>query len=141
MKTIETLTAESFAPYGTLIDFAPDNPDTRYQVRVTEAQEPWCLAIFRVTIRQTNRLECHPTSMESFIPLRGSGVLLVACPEAPQKWQAFLLDKPICLNKGVWHEVIALSEEALYQITENRVVNSEFYQLAEPVSAAVGESI
>ena len=51
----------------------------------------------------------------------------------PHEIHAFLLDTPVCLYKGVWHEVIALSQEALYKITENREVSSQFHPLEHPL--------
>ena len=96
---------------------------------IREEVHPWRIAMFRVRIRQAQRLECHPESMESFEPVRGMGVLLCAAPDRPEKVHAFPLDAPVCLNKGVWHEVIALSGEALYKITENCEVSSEILPL------------
>ncbi|MDZ5038549.1 hypothetical protein GNF66_15660 [Clostridium perfringens] len=37
------------------------------------------------------------------------------------------MDKPICLYKGIWHQVISLSDSASVKITENLDVTSEFY--------------
>lgn len=123
---IEAITAASFAPSGRSSNSRPSREDERFEVVIREESEPWRIAVFRVRRRAAERLECHPTSMESFEPLQGVGILLVAEPHSPDKPRAFL-DTSICLYKGVWHEVIALSKEALYKITENRNVNSEFY--------------
>ncbi len=75
-------------------------------------------------------LECHPDSYESFEPLKGIGILLTAKPESPEDYHAFLLDKPVCLKKGVWHQLIALTEEVQVKITENLEVGTSFYELA-----------
>lgn len=135
--TIEPLTREAFAPFGKLISFSEQPEDERFEVLIREENEPWRIAMFRVRIRQAARLECHPKSMESFEPVRGMGILLCAAPETPQEVHAFPLDAPVCLDKGVWHEVITLSGEALYKITENCEVESEFYDFAQPLGVQV----
>jgi|GEM_PF-6737872 len=76
MKIIETITAESFAPYGKVLQFSGEKPDTCFEIIVTEEKSPWRLAMFRVKNTECLRLECHPTSLESFEPYRystGSG--------------------------------------------------------------------
>lgn len=135
--TVEPLTQEAFAPFGKLIEFSEHPEDERFEVLIREEVHPWRIAMFRVRIRQAQRLECHPESMESFEPVRGMGVLLCAAPDRPEKVHAFPLDAPVCLNKDVWHEVIALSGEALYKITENCEVSSEFYPFSQPVGVEI----
>lgn len=137
MLNIEPITAEMFAPFGKVIEFSPRPEDERFEIVVREEVEPWRIAVFRVRQRTAGRLECHPTSMESFEPMRGMGVLLVAEPWSPENVHAFLLDAPICLYKGIWHEVVALSEEAIYKITENKEVHSEFYEFKTPAAVQV----
>lgn len=139
---IEPITPEAFAPFGRVIEFSEEPEDERFEIVIREEREPWRIAVFRVRQRETARLECHPTSLESFEPLRGTGVLLVAEPWSPERPKAFLLDTPVCLYKGVWHEVIALSKEAIYKITENKEVSSEFYTLpgAMGIKAALNDS-
>ncbi len=134
---IETITAESFAPFGRVIDFSPEPEDERFEVVIREEIEPWRIAVFRVRQRTAERLECHPASMESFEPMTGTGILLVAEPWKPQNPRAFLLDQPVCLYKGIWHEVITLSQEAVYKITENKEVISEFFPFPGLVGASV----
>ena len=134
---IENITPEAFAPFGKVIQFSPDPEDERFEVVLSEEREPWRIAVFRVRIREAERLECHPASMESFEPVSGVGVLLCAEPDHPDAVRAFQLDQPICLYKGVWHEVITLSKEALYKITENKEVVSEFHPFARPLGVEV----
>lgn len=138
MLKIETITPEAFAPYGTVLDFQPDPPDPRFEVKVERpGGNGWRLAVFCVTIREAQRLECHPSTPESFIPCGGSGILLCAAPETPEDVHAFLLDRPICMAPGAWHEVIALSDKAYYQITEDIDVYSEFYNFERPVGVGI----
>lgn len=139
MIKLERITPASFAPFGTVLDFQENPADPRFEVKVTEPDAPWRIAVFCVSIRSALRLERHPCSLESFTPVRGMGVLLCAAPRTPKDVHAFLLDEAICLEKGVWHEVITLSENAYYQITENAEVTSEFYEFARPLCLCVGE--
>lgn len=136
MLKIQAITPESFAPFGTVLDFSTHPEDPRFEVKSTESASGWRIAVFRVSIHEAARLECHPTSLESFTPYRGVGVLLCAEPDHPDEVSAFLLDCAVCLNKGVWHEVVALSEEAFYQITENLEVNSVFHTFPAPIRVA-----
>lgn len=124
---LETITAESFEKYGTVIEFPKDCTDIFYIVD-TETIEPWRIAVFRYSNKTIKKIEHHPTSKESFEPLEGVTVLLVAENETPEEYQAFLLDKPVCLKKGTWHQVLALTAEASVKITENLQVESVFYE-------------
>ena len=135
---LEALFEATFAPFGKLIRVAPEPEDDRFEVVIEEPEAPWRVAVFRVRQHAAARLEAHPSSMETFEPVGGTGVLLVAAPDAPGDVRAFLLDTPVCLRKGIWHEVIALSAEALYKITENACVDSIFYPLDHTLGFWVG---
>lgn len=135
---IQALSEETFAPFGKIIHFSTNLPDERFEVLIEEQVSPWRIAVFRVRQRETDKLEAHPSSMETFEPMGGMGLLLVAAPDAPHSVHAFALDQPVCLWKGVWHEVIALSQEALYKITENAQVDSVFYSLDKTIGGWAG---
>ena len=137
MVKIESITRENFAPFGTVIEFSPDF-DGIYEILETEDEKPWILAVFRYTNKTVQRIENHPTSMETFEPLSGVTVLLVAEHETPEKYKAFVLDKPVCLKKGVWHQVLSLTPSAEVKITENKDVYSEFYDLPEEIQVQIG---
>ena len=137
MVKIESITRENFAPFGTVIEFSPDF-DGIYEILETEEEKPWILAVFRYTNKTIQRIENHPTSMETFEPLSGVTVLLVAEHETPEKYKAFVLDKPVCLKKGVWHQVLSLTPSAEVKITENKDVYSEFYDLPEEIQVQIG---
>lgn len=127
MIQLESVTAEAFAPYGTILEFPQDFEDSFYIVDKEERQ-PWRIAVFRYSSKEIRIIENHPGSKETFEPLKGITVLLVAEHETPENYRAFLLDKPVCLNKGIWHQVIALTPEAEVKITENLEVESVFYE-------------
>ena len=135
-KEIQYITRDNFEPFGWLLDFSENPLDERFEVVVKEEINPWRIAMFRVKIRETDRLESHSESMESFEPVSGCGILIVAAKDTPKDYEAFLLNRPICLKKGVWHEVITISEESIFKITENKEVSSEFYSLNKRVGVA-----
>ena len=137
MVKIESITRETFAPFGTVIEFSPDF-DGIYEILETEDEKPWILAVFRYTNKTIQRIENHPTSMETFEPLSGVTVLLVAEHETPENYKAFVLDKPVCLKKGVWHQVLSLTPSAEVKITENKDVYSDFYDLPEEIQVQIG---
>ncbi|MGZ9585885.1 hypothetical protein [Paenibacillus marinisediminis] len=131
---IRTITKESFKPYGTVIEFSENPADPRFEVVVTEVNHPWRLAVLRVVEREFDQLECHTMSLESFEPVSGTGLLIVAEHETPEQYEVFLLDKPVCLNKGIWHQMITLSEETIVKIAENLEVSSAFYNFDQSLT-------
>lgn len=137
LRKVESITREAFAPFGSVIEFSPDF-DGIYEIVETEAVKPWILAVFRYTNQTIRRIENHPTSMETFEPLSGVTVLIVAKHDTPEEYQSFVLDKPVCLKKGVWHQVLSLTPESSVKITENKDVYSEFYDLPEEISVQIG---
>ena len=133
-REICQITRESFAAYGTVLEFSGPRG---WEIAVREESPGWRIALLEFGAGPARRLECHPFSRESFEPVQGTGILLTARPEAPEEFQAFLLDKPVCLNKGVWHQVLTPAGKASIKITENLEVESEYWELPQPVSAAV----
>ena len=134
---LENINPENFAAFGDILEF-PSNVTANFHIVVREEKSPWRLAVLRFDRHSVERLENHPESMESFEPLEGSSVLLLAEHEHPDIIKAFFLDKPVCLFKGVWHDVLALSSEAKVKITENLEVTSEYHNLENPVRVFVG---
>lgn len=135
-KEILTISKESFLPYGKVIEFSNDCND-KFEIIVKEEFSPWRIAVYRYKERNVKIMENHPTSMESFEPLTGTTLLMVAENNKPEDFKVFLLDKPVCLYKGIWHQVISLSDDASVKITENLEVNSEFYEFENLVSIGV----
>ena len=131
MIRLESIMAENFKAYGTVLEF-PENYGDTFYIADTETDQPWRVAVFRYSSKEIKVVENHPTSKESFEPLKGITVLLVAEHENPEDYRAFVLDKPVCLKKGIWHQVLALTPEAQVKITENLEVPSEFYEFQEP---------
>lgn len=136
MSRIHVIQEENFSKYGTILAFPPDS-DEAFHIVAREEEQPWRIAVFRYENKEIQVLENHPTSMESFEPLQGITILVTAENKSPDKWEAFLLDKPVCLHKGIWHQVLSLTEKAQVKITENLEVSSEFYQLEEIIEVQV----
>lgn len=136
MVQLEYITAEGFAPFGSVIEF-PEQIEEDFYIVDTEENEPWRVAVYRYRNHSVRRFECHPYSKESFEPLNGITVLCVAEHDTPQDYHAFILNKPVCLKKGIWHQVLSLTEEAQVKITENLEVVSEFYDQAERAGAGM----
>jgi ureidoglycolate hydrolase len=74
----------------------------------------WRIGYLIQTSKEVNYLEQHPKSKETFEPIEGIAIILLSLGD---KIDAYLLDKPIILNEGVWHALIALSEKVkkIYQ--------------------------
>lgn len=135
MQEIKNISKETFQKYGYILEHNPEG--NNFQVIVNEGEPVgWRLAVMRVTARIVAKLGRHPDSMESFEPLRGVVALVLAPAEVPENYEIFLLDKPVCLHRNIWHATLALSMDAEVKITENLKVGAEEYQLARPVRIA-----
>ena len=134
---LESVTVNAFRPFGTVLEFLPGDTSNFYIVD-TEPVQPWRVAVFRYSNKEITKIECHPTSKESFEPLSGITVLLVAEHDDPEDCHALILDKPVVLAKGIWHQTLALTPEATVKITENLEVESEFYTYDEPKKVYLG---
>lgn len=138
IRHIQTIDAMTFAPYGNVIEFNTSCPDDPlFEVVCSVPSRGWRIALYRVKRRSTEHLESHPDSRESFEPLSGSGLLLAGKPDRPEDYEVFLLDKPVCLHAGVWHQLISLGGPCTVKITENDEVSSQFHQLPRPVETAL----
>jgi ureidoglycolate hydrolase len=134
---LESVTMTSFKPFGTVLEFLPGDTGNFY-IADKEPESGWRVAVFRYTNKEIQKIECHPTSKESFEPLHGITVLLVAEHETPEACHAFILDKPVVLKKGIWHQTLALTPEAQVKITENIEVESVFYTYDKPKQVYLG---
>lgn len=124
---VESITREAFEPFGTVLEF-PEGFEGNFRIVDTEEEKPWRVAVFRYSNKEIKKIENHPSSKESFEPLKGLTVLLVAEHDTPEDYRAFVLDKPVCLKKGIWHQTLSLTPEAEVKITENLDVEAVFYE-------------
>jgi ureidoglycolate hydrolase len=137
MKTlpIKTINRESFGQYGVVLEHVKQ--EEGYEPLVIAESRGWIWAVLTFRWQSIPRIECHPTSKESFEPVFGTTVIVVAPPDDPDDIEAFLLDQAVMLHEGVWHEVMALSDVARVKITENNDVTSEYHDLGFVLSAAL----
>lgn len=135
MGRLKSVHKEEFARFGKVLEFS-EHTEEPFEIVITEEKEPWRLAVFRYRNKTVKRMECHP-SLESFEPLSGLTVLIVAEHDKPEAYEAFILDKPVCLYKGIWHQVLSLTDEAQVKIAENLEVTSEFYDFEKELEVKV----
>lgn len=128
MKELKYINKESFEKYGYILDFSQGENKEGWEILFKEKSSGFRIAIYEIDRHFTTRLERHPDSMETFEPISGISFILLA-DKNPEEFEVFLLDKPICLKRGVWHEVISISEKSRFKIVENDEVPCEYYEL------------
>lgn len=136
MKLIKNLSSEAFKPYGDIIDFTEAKYDG-WEIIVLSEGPGWRIALLEIDRKSTTTLEHHPKSKESFEPVNGTTLLIAAPYETPDDYEIFLLDRPICLNEKVWHQLICLSDKSSMKITENLEVGCVYHELETVVSVSV----
>jgi ureidoglycolate hydrolase len=137
---IKSLDAAAFAPFGKVLEIAEPDPSVaaegRNEFKVLDESDNadgWRLAVQIVRGRELRQIGHHPSSKETFEPVTGVAVICVAAHETPDALEAFVLDRPVVVNAGVWHGLIALSREAVVKISENRVMTGGNLPLARPL--------
>ena len=129
MREVLTLSKENFGRYGRIIEFSPGSE--MWEILVREEKIGWRIALLEIDRREIKWLERHPDSMETFEPVSGIALLFVADKD-PLDFEVFVLDRPVCLYKGIWHEVASLTQKAKFKITENYDVECEYFDLEKP---------
>ncbi len=136
-KPIQQIKQDTFKPYGYIIEHDSGKPGG-FQVVLNESGKVgWRIAVSKITKNKVLGMGKHPDSMESFEPVAGVTILLVALPENPENFEVFLLDRPVCLFKNIWHATLTLSESSLVKITENLEVSSDNYQFDKEYQVAL----
>jgi ureidoglycolate hydrolase len=140
--TIQNITPETFAPYGTVIDYTEDleAEGVRFKVLLDSAEPTgWRMATLKVRAHEATHMEHHDTTEELFAPVKGVCIMLVHAPGALDEEQvaAFLLDRPVSVGPGVWHEVFSLSEWATILIAENYTFTGGRAPLSHPFTATL----
>lgn len=138
---LSTLNAEAFAPFGVILENLEPKAEAiasnRNEFRVIDKsvnKDGWRLAIFIVRERVLTSIQQHPDTRESFEPVSGMSVIVVAPANQQEKLTAFVLDKPVVLAEGTWHAMLALSKEAIVKIAENNELSSVNVTLDTPMS-------
>jgi len=128
--------------YGTLIrmpeEADADKSQSRFALVIPpQKAEGWMLGYLACRSREARVLHCHPDSKETFEPVRGIAALVVAPPDDPEAVEVFILDRPVCLNEGVWHVEITLSVESEIKIVESYAKKSRMPEHALPFAVRV----
>jgi len=134
-KKLHKLTHKSMKPYGYIIDAScvkDDGKSNRFGILLKEKSSGWRIGYLIVRDKKIARLEYHDT-LETFEPVNGRCIIALAAHGEPEKAKVFLLDRPIVLKKGVWHDVAAISKKAEIKIVENIDVDGEYYYLKDPI--------
>jgi ureidoglycolate hydrolase len=137
MKHINNISKDSFGKYGTIIDFTGRKDDPEFEIIISHKEDPWRIAMLRVKNKEFTFLEKHPSSLETFEPVEGMCLLLLSLKTRKSDYEVFLLDRPVCLNKEVWHGIVTLTDVSKVKITENLEVDTEYYNLDQPMQIFV----
>jgi len=122
---VKPLTAEAFRPYGQVLErgqlIYPEVEEGRVAMELLRTRH-------RPNDRQTTQLAVHFTYNQTFIPVQGSMILIVAPPpldrEADPNTYDFDFDQAAAflvepgqvafIEKGVWHNVVSLGLECSF---------------------------
>lgn len=129
---VKKLTPAAIRPYGCIIDAAcvkDSGHGNNFGILLKERSDGWRIGYLILRDKRIEKLESHPDSLETFEPVKGKIVIALARSRAPHKPELFFLDKPIVVNKGVWHEVLAVSTRCEIKIFENAEVKTRHYSL------------
>jgi ureidoglycolate hydrolase len=134
---LRKLTHKSIRPYGHIIDAACVRykpGDNGFGIIYKERSSGWRVAYLVVKKRAMTRIENHPNTAETFEPVKGRTAIALAGHNSPDKFKVFLLDKPIVLKKGVWHNVAALTKNCEIKICEGIKVREVYHELASSIT-------
>lgn len=137
---INKIAAENFKNFGHVIHHPARDKHSKdnnlfHVVLKEEGAVGWRIAFLVVRDKSIDKLEQHLETFESFEPVNGNAVLYVAKEKDPKDIQCFYLDKPVILNKGIWHGVVTLDGETEIKITENANVECIYWELGFKLSA------
>lgn len=127
---LKRLTYRRIKPYGYIIDSKFMNDDGRgdkFSILLKERSKGWRIGYLILRKRVMEKLESHPDSLETFEPVKGRAVIFLAAGKRPEEIKTFLLDRPLVVKKGVWHDVAALSAKCELKIFENIEVKTVYY--------------
>lgn len=129
----------SFRPYGKIIEYPNKEAKGRVRnlwriVHAESGRTGWRVAYLVLRDRTIGRLECHPTSDETFEPVRGRALIFTALRKDFAAMRCFILDKPLIIRKGVWHGLVTCSPETEIKITENSKVTCRYWELGRRIS-------
>ncbi len=131
---VKEITRQSFKKYGVVIEYPNSDKKgkTRNLWRIVHrsaSQKGWRIAYLILRDKSLGCLQCHSNTDETFEPIRGKAVLFLSDHKDFNYIEAFWLDKPIVVYKGIWHGVISVNEEVHMKIFENNQFVTESFPL------------
>jgi len=130
---VTELSDKGFRPYGLILkpnasshlaSFAIDEFD--FYILFQEQGATWQVGYYIGYATSIDYMERHPNTPEVFVPLSGAPILVVLKDFNSQEIPiAFRLDKPVVINRGVWHNVISASGKSEILILESMGVVDE----------------
>ena len=137
---IKKITPQNFKSFGHIIhhpqkDLHSKDKNLFHIVLKEENSVGWRIAYLIVRDRIIDELEQHPQTFESFEPVAGKALLYVAREKDPKQIYCFDLDKPVILDKGIWHGVVTLNGDSEIKITENANVDCIYWELGFSLNA------
>lgn len=122
--TVQTLTAEAFAPFGQVISAPHDHGRQSFAESLSHADRPAVLSTTHLPGSslplRVDRLERHPNSSQSFLPLDvDRWLVMVSTTPSPADLHAFVVgpDTGVTIARGVWHAgLTALGRSARFAV-------------------------
>ncbi|MDQ3856549.1 MAG: hypothetical protein M3281_09180 [Chloroflexota bacterium] len=138
---IDVITRESFLRYGEPVELHRPDPgraqrgEDDYRTLGRLASTGWRVSVHCVRARSTDVLNAFD-SRRLLTPQTGTALLCVAPPERPEAIEIFVLDRSVLLAPAVPHALVALTLEALVQVSENFNIESRAHPLRRAITAA-----
>lgn len=134
MHRIKKINSKNFCRFGKIIEYPKNMPEAKtgnlFRVILKERKKlGWRIAYLLVREKHITRLERHVDTFESFEPVYGETLIYLALGKKAKDIECFYLNKPVILNKGVWHGVVTLDGRSEVKITENAKVKSVYWPL------------
>lgn len=151
--TVEPLSASTFAEFGEVLEHTSQARQQPCPGVYRGGATTPCLDLIRVSERSVfpvavDKLERHPHSAQTFVPLQDSRFLVVVCKSAqnglpdPLTVKAFETQagQIVTFGRNIWHKgITALTSEAVFAMTmlkNDQGGDTEFAVLSEPMVIA-----
>jgi len=131
------ITPKNFRTFGWVIgpgDRAARSKSVFRVVLKEKNSRGWRIGFLLLRKEPLDTFEKHPDSFESFEPVSGKTLIFVSRGKRLSNVRCFELDKPVILDKGVWHAVFTLTPESGIKITENAEVQTRYWKLPGPLN-------
>ena len=114
--------ASEFGAYGRVLrGIGPENQELFHRT----GNAGWRVAEVPVFDREILSMSLHDNTPEAFFPVEGRTALAVANKDDFSDCRLFLLDQPMMIRAGVWHGLMAVTEESRILVGEDAEVHLE----------------